>query len=202
MNKVFALENEKSWQSVYVTSDKLFLINKSYDTPEEFLQGYNAEGLSRFLKSKMEIEFSSISSIHHDEHEPDDLDLVVNGHKVNLHFKNKEDLKEVTDFVAGAKKLTATTEQVGKFKAIQSPLIGLGFTIGMGWLLYTDAATLEAGGEVNVSGRRAGFKRLLAWVSEQLGTKGVLICAAIAAVICLYFIYKNLKTPPNQVTYA
>lgn len=202
MNQVFTLQNEKSWKSVYVTSEKLLLINKSYNTPEEFLKGYQDDGLGRLLKQKKEIIMAGISGLQHPEKEPTDLTLHYDGKKITLTFSSHTDLQTVASFLAAERKLSGTIQQVNKLRAIQSPLIGLIFSLGLGWVLFTEAQTLEAGGTIEVTGRRAGVKRLFAWLAETLGTTGILLLAGLCVAVSLFFIYKNMKTPPNQVVYT
>jgi hypothetical protein len=201
MNKVFNLTNEKSWKTVYVTGDKLYLINKSYNTPEEFMKGFEDTGLARLLKSKKEIDVLSITGLQHAEKTPKDLTILYVTTKETLEFDKQADMEEVAAFLAGEKKFTSSAQQLSTFKAIQSPLLGLLITVLAGWILYGEAKTLEEGGTIEITGRRAGSKRLFAWLAETLGTNGVLLVSALAVLACGYFIYKNLKTPPNQVSY-
>lgn len=202
MNQVFALNNEKSWQSLLVTDDKLFLINKTYSNPNDFMKGYEDGGLGRLLKSKKELEVQYITGLQHAEKDPTQLTLQYEGKKVMLQFKNYNDLQAVTTWLAAQKKFSSETQQLSTWKAIQSPVIGLALSLLFGWVLFGEAQTIEAGGSIEISGRRALVKRLMAWLAETLGTQGVLIVAGLAVVACAYFIYKNMKTPPNQVVYA
>ncbi|AXY73123.1 hypothetical protein D3H65_03670 [Paraflavitalea soli] len=201
MNQVFPLNNEKSWQSLLVTDEKLFVINRSYDNPNDFMKGFNDEGLGRLLKSKKEIDVQYITGLQHAEKEPVEL-KIVHEKKIMLKFRNPADLAEVATWLAGKRLLKMNTQQLTPLKAIQRQLIGLALIALFGWVLYTEAKTIEEGGTIDFSGRRAGMKRLMAWVAEQLGTQGVLIVAGLAIAACGYFIYKNIKTPPNQVVYA
>lgn len=185
-----------------MTSDKLFLIDKSYDDPEAFQKGFQDDGLGRFLKQKKTIEVAGINGLQHAEKEPTDLTLQYENGKVTLTFKNESDLEAVTSYLAAERRLSASTKQVSKLGAIQSPLIGLVVSVGIGWVLYSEAQTIEAGGHIEVTGRRAGVKRLFAWLAETLGTTGVLVVAGVVVVACLFFIYKNLQTPPNKVVYT
>jgi hypothetical protein len=202
MNRTFRLENEKSWKTLYVTADKVQLINKSYSTPGEFEKGFSDEGIGRLLKSKKEISVMNITGLQHAEKDPKELTILHEGKKEKLNFASSDDLREVTGYLSAVNKLSSQTEQVNTFKAIQSPLIGLGLTLVFGYLLFTEAQTIAEGGVIEITGRKRGFKRLMVWLAETLGTTGVLVCASAAAVACIFFIYKNMKAPPNQVTYA
>jgi hypothetical protein len=201
MNQVFPLNNDKSWQSLLVTDDKLFVINRSYNNPDEFTKGYYDEGLGRLLKKKKEIDVQYITGLQHAEKDPVDL-TVVHEKNITLRFKNSADLAEVATWLAGKRHLKKDTRQLSPLKAIQGQLIGLALIALFGWVLYSEAKTLEEGGTIDFSGRRAGMKRLMAWVAEQLGTQGVLIVTGMAVLACGYFLYRNLQTPPNKVVYA
>jgi hypothetical protein len=72
----------------------------------------------------------------------------------------------------------------------------------LGWIIYDEAKTLEAGGRIEISGRRALIKRALVWIAETLGSNGTLIAAGLLSVVFIYFLYKRFKAPPNQVVYA
>lgn len=201
MNQVFPLNNDKSWQSLLLTDDKLFVINRSYDNPDEFTKGYYDEGLGRLLKKKKEIDVQYITGLQHAEKDPVDL-TIVHEKKITLRFRNSADLAEVATWLAGKRHLKKDTQQLSPLKAIQGQLIGLALIALFGWVLHSEAKTIEEGGTIDFSGRRAGMKRLMAWVAEQLGTQGVLLVTGAAVLVCGYFLYKNLQTPPNKVVYA
>jgi len=201
MNQVFPLNNDKSWQSLLLTDEKLFVINRSYDNPDEFTKGYNDEGLGRLLKSKKEIDVQYITGLQHAEKDPVEL-TIIHEKKIMLKFRNKADLEEVATWLAGKRHFKIETQQLTPLKAIQGQLLGLGLIALFTYVLYDEAKTIEEGGTIDFTGRRAGMKRMMAWVAEQLGTQGVLLVAGAAVLACGYFLYKNLKTPPNKVVYA
>jgi hypothetical protein len=202
MNQVFPLNNNKSWKSVLIQEDKLLLINKSYDSPDEFIKGYEDEGLGRLLKQKKEINFSEINSLAHGEKEADELTLHHNSDTTVLEFSDNKDLAATVDHIAARKQFTPQSGQVGSWKAIQSPVIGLGLVALFGWIVYGEAKTLESGGTIEITGRRRLYKQLFAWLADKLGSTGTLILASLLAVACLYFIYTRLKRPPSQILYS
>ncbi len=201
MNQVFPLINDKSWQSLLLTDDKLFVINRSYDNPDEFTKGYYDEGLGRLLKRKKEIDVQYITGMQHAEKDPLEL-TIVQEKNIMLKFRNKADLAEVAGWLAAKRHFQKNIQQLSPLKAIQGQLIGLALVALFAFVLYDEAKTLEEGGSIDFSGRRAGMKRIMAWVAEQLGTQGVLIVTAAGVLAIGYFIYKNLQTPPNKVVYA
>src|ERR1700743_265134 len=121
MNQVFPLNNDKSWQSVLVTDEKLFVINRSYDNPDEFTKGYYDEGLGRLLKSKKEIDVQYITGLQHAEKDPVDL-TIVHEKKITLRFRNSADMVEVATWLASKRHLKKDTQQLSPLKAIQGQL--------------------------------------------------------------------------------
>ncbi len=202
MNQVFSLNNNKSWKSVLVQEDKLFLINKSYDNPDEFIKGYEDEGLGRLLKQKKEINFFEITSLAHGEKEADELTVHYNSDTVILEFSSNKDLAATVEYLATKKQFSRQSGQLGIWKAIQSPVIGLGLVSLFGWIIYGEAKTLENGGTIEITGRRRLYKQLFAWLADNLGSTGTLVVTALLAVTCLYFIYTRLKKPPSQILYS
>ena len=202
MNQVFGLTNDKSWKSLLVTTDRLFLINKNYSNPDEFMKGYNDESLGKLLKQKKEIQFFEITSLKHEENHANELGIFFNGNDITLQFSEAEDMELVAAFLASQKKFTRTTESMSTMQAIKGPGIGLLITLVLGWIVYDEAQTLEAGGSIDISGRRAFYKRVLVWIAGKLGSNGTLIAAGLLVVVFLYFMYKRFKTPPNEIVYA
>lgn len=201
MNQVFALTNDKSWKSVLVQNDRILLINKSYSNPEEFIKGYEDDGLGRLLKKKQEITLFEISSISHAEKDKD-LTITTSSSSTELEFENENDMLELANYITREKKFNPTTETMSTFNAIKGPGLGLLITLFIGWVVYDEAKTLEAGGELVTTGRRALFKKLFAFLAETLGSTGTLIVAGLLTLVFLYFIYKKFKTPPNVVVYS
>lgn len=201
MNQVFPLNNDKSWKSVLVQNDRLLLINKSYSEPEEFIKGYEDEGLGRLLKKKQEMTLFEISSISHAEKDKD-LTITTASSSTELEFANENDMQAVVNYISQQKKFNPSTETMSTFNAIKGPGLGLIISVFFGWVIYDEAKTLEAGGELDTTGRRALFKKIFAFLAETLGSTGTLIVAGLAAAVCLYFLYKRLKTPPNVVVYS
>ena len=202
MAQLFKLVNEKTWKSLLLNDNNIMIVSKSYNSPEEFLEKFHEKGL---LKERLEISALDISKIVHAEES--------NSVTITYPKKDKEtDLKldfdsiaaqeQFVRAIAAPRNMTATTQQVSFFKAIGSPLVGLGITALFTFITYQDAQLIEAGEEVNTSGRRSLYKKLFAWLAETLGTQGTIIAGAAFALLCIYFIYKNLRSRPVEVVYA
>lgn len=198
LTKLYPLITDKSWRSLLVQNDRLYLINNTYKTEQEFLDSYEKKGL---LKKKKEIEVNSISSFSHPESTPRRLNINAATGKVFMDFASTSDLEEVADYLQKQRRFTAETKGIGKFKAISGSLIGLAVTAFITFVVYQDALVLESGGYVETSGRRSLYKMLFAWLAENLGSRNTLIVGGLVGLICLYFMYKALQNPPNEVVY-
>ncbi len=202
MNQVFSLTNDKSWKTLLVTTDRLLMMNKNYSNPEDFMKGYNDESLAKLLKDKKEIEFFEITGLKHEENDANELSISYNGKDITVEFSDSKDMQMVAAYLASQRKFASNTETMSAMQAIKAPGIGLLITLALGWIVYEEAKTLEAGGSIEISGRRALVKRILVWFAETLGSTGTLIAAGLLTAVFLYFIYKRFKTPPNQLVYA
>ena len=203
MNQVFKLNNEKNWKSLLLTSDSILLTNKSYSTPEEFLEKFNEKG---FLKQRQEISLFDVKEIRHPE--KGGVTARINYNQKNkstnldLTFASEYEQQEFVNFISKSNKLIATTNQVSVMKAIGPSLIGLAITVFFTFITYIDAEVYEAGGSVDTSGRRSLYKKLFAWLGETLGTQGTLLAGGAISLLCLYFIYRNLQSRPMEVVYS
>jgi len=165
-------------------------MNKKYSNPEEFMKGYNDESLGRLLKEKKEIEFFEITGLKHEEDVSNELCIFYNGNDITLEFLDPKDMELVAAFLGSQRKFARNTERMSAFQAIKGPGIGLLITLALGWIVYEEAKTLEAGGTIEISGRRAFVKKMLVWIAEILGSNGTLIVAGLLAAVFIYFIYK------------
>jgi len=197
MNLIFPLENDKSWRTALVQDQQILLINKRYDTAEDFLKSYEEKGL---FKQKAVIEIPAITTMEHPEKTGLQLTITA-GKKQMLQFASQSDMDTVSAYIAKARNLKDSVMAVSKFKAISPSLFGLVLTALFTFIIYEDALIIESGGEVNTSGRRSLYRQLFAWLGGQLGSTGTLVAGTLAASACIYFIVKGLKNPPNKVVY-
>lgn len=203
MDQLFKLQNDKDWKTLLLSGTNLMLVNKSYISPEEFLEKFNEKGL---LKQRLEISSLDISRIIHPEKAGKTVTITYpkkdKDSDLALVFETEAELEQFVQAVSKPRNLTATTQQVSILKAIGSPLLGLGLTALFSYIVYIDAEIVEAGGSVNTSGRRSLYKQLFAWLGETLGTQGTVAAGAVIALVCIYFIYKNLQSRPVEVVYS
>lgn len=202
MSLLFKLHNEKNWKCLLLTSDSIMLTNKSYNTVDEFLEKFNEKG---FLKQRLEISLLDVQEVRHAE--KGGVAARVNytqkkNTNLDLTFGSEAEQQEFVNFIAKERKFVLTTNQVSVIRVIGPSLLGLGLTALFTFITYMDADIYESGGYVDTSGSRSLYKKLFAWLGETLGTQGTLIAGGAIALLCLYFIYRNLKLRPMEVVYS
>ncbi|MFY8127141.1 MAG: hypothetical protein ACOVMM_02105 [Chitinophagaceae bacterium] len=199
MNEVYKLKNEKSWQSAIVHENQILLINKSYKTKDEFLLKYNDKSIFRSTKA---IDIESIYKISHLEKDTNSLSIFFNSNKnEKLEFEDKNEFKSFCDTIVSTKNFTPNVQSLSTLKAIQGALIGMVISIVAGWLLHNEASIIEAGGTIEITGRKKLFKQIIASTAETLGTTGSIIAATAAVAIFGYLAYSKYKNPPTEVVY-
>lgn len=203
MNQLFRLQNEKNWKSLLLTPDTIMLVNKVYKTAEEFTEKFHEK---EFLKQRLEISLADVLQLSHPEKEGNTAKLfyTAKNKKTGLDLILTDTMAQ-QQFVASivqSRRLTSNTSQVSVMRAIGPSLLGLGLTALFTFVVYEYAETYEYGGTPDFSGRRSLYKRLFAWLGEMLGTQGTLLAGGAIALLCIYFIYKNLKARPMEVVYS
>lgn len=104
------------------------------------------------------------------------------------------------DALRHALSLEATTIKATPVQAAKSPIFAL-ILIGAGTLLLSDAAVeLADGGEVSVSGRRSGLKRLFVFILDTIGPIGVYVVGGIAALAAVLWLVRQVSNPPVTTT--
>lgn len=202
MNQLFKLQNEKDWKTLLLTNDQLMLVNKLYNSTEEFTEKFNEKGL---LKQRLEIALPDISKITYPEKNTSIATISFPKNNttatLTLEFANDAEQAEFVRTVIQPRKMTASTAQVSILKAIGSGLLGLFITAAFTFATYQDARITEAGGTVNTSGRRTLYKQLFAWLGETLGTQGTLIAGTAIGLFFVFLIFKNMRRKPVEIVY-
>ncbi|QDV36572.1 hypothetical protein [Tautonia plasticadhaerens] len=110
-----------------------------------------------------------------------------------------EILREI--LAQSGKEFRPAQEDIGVVEALLPAVIagGVGGLLWMG--VYQAAGTLASGGDVEVSGRRRGMKRLLAGVAEVLGTTGTIAVGVLLLVLVMGWAYRRLSKRPQRTVW-
>jgi len=202
MEQLFKIRNEKSWRTLLLTETTLQLVNTDYKTIEDFKEKYEEKG---FLKKRLEVSVLDISSIRHPKKNGTAVTITYSDKDKHtdllLNFDSEADRDAFIATVSKPRNMVAGEGKQSRGKAILPSLVGLGITIFFTWIVYEDAWVLEQGGDIDTSGRRSLYKMAFKWLAEQLGTTGSLVAGGAISLVFLYFIYKNLQSPPEEVVY-
>ncbi len=98
-----------------------------------------------------------------------------------------------------ALRLSRSTEQWSRFRAAKSPAMSLALLTVLVFVLSNAANELSAGGEVNISGRHRGSKRILVFVLNLIGMTGVYVLGASLALAAMYWLYRRMTSPPKTI---
>jgi hypothetical protein len=202
ITNVFRL-TAKNQQSAMIADETVYISSKRYSEFDKFYASVQAaKGLLSFESitsfpvndvSKVALPMgSSDVTIHYYSSKKN------KNTSIYLPFDRKEDAEIFARSIADAKGFSENITSMKAWDAIQNPLVGIFVTALFGWLLYTDAATLEAGETIEITGRRKGFQQIIAYISEILGTTGTLIVAGLLTAYFVYLIIKKLQIPPKE----
>lgn len=191
MAKVYRLTNNKTWKSLYFDNERVYLSSKEFDDPEAFVKHFPEKGLLQPDKDSF-----PVKRIRGLEYFEGNSDLIVKDadDKRNFEFINSAARQEFVDFIKEQRGFVSTLVPQSKYVALIPSGLGVIGILIMCTMLYHDAAIQEAGGEVEISGRKKGAQIVSALISRLLGTKGVIAIGAIGIGYCMYSIYKHLKS--------
>lgn len=202
INNVYKL-TDKAKKSAMVADETVYISSKNYSDFDKFYASVQEE--------KGLLSFESITSFP--VNDVTKVALPIGSTDITIHyysskknkntsiylpFDRKEDAESFTRSIADLKGFSENITSMSTWDALQNPLGGIFVTTLFGWLLYTDAATLEAGESIEITGRRKGFQQIIAYISELLGTTGTLIIAGLLTAYFVYLIIKKLQVPPKE----
>jgi len=97
------------------------------------------------------------------------------------------------------------SEDIGVVEALIAPVI-LGVIAGVLWaFVYGASTTIEAGEEINLNqgGRRGrGWKKLIYFVAEMLGTRGTIILGVVLLVLFVGWAIRLIVKRPQRLAWG
>jgi hypothetical protein len=200
-NLVYRLSHDK-WKSLMLSSGFVHVSSKKHDTPLDFHGAIEKKGL---LESLKRIPVSGITQMSLVPAE-DELKLswLGDGGKeehFTAEFNQEQDARNVAEALATTRGLSKHERATGKWQALKTPGIGLLVSLALTAITYGIAKDLEAGNELNPSGRRAWLKAILMGIAEVLGAKGTVIVGSAVSLLFAFWVYKRLKSPPLELVW-
>ena len=77
--------------------------------------------------------------------------------------------------------------------SLKGPIIGLIIAPILSWATYSTALDIQGGTYREPTGRRAGLKKLFAWIAESLGPTGVLVVGGLVCAGMVAWLILTLK---------
>lgn len=153
-----------------------------------------------FGKGVKHVTFRSLTRVQYNEHETD----------IEFHHRDGKDDANVSVFIETPglrEQVFAAVQQrlsdafgayenyYSRWRAALGPLIAL-TVFGFGTLaLRVAAIAIRAVGQIEVSGRRQGMKKLFIWVLDTLGPMGVSVIGGLLVLLSGWMLYVRLREP-------
>lgn len=190
----------EDWKSFLLDENTLYLSSKKHKDSSDLLDTFEKKSLISLVKTKS-IDINTITHLSHLENN-NILSIHYDKKSVNLTFDDAQTTQQIAKLLSNICSFTLKSGSQRIFQAITPYLIFFGLSIAFTFVLYGMASNIEAGIEVDTSGRRGWAKEILAWAAGILGCTGSLIAGALLAILCLFYMYKAYKNPPTEHIYS
>jgi len=196
IDKVFPITSKKL--SAFIVDDQRILFSSQR---KDSFNAFKEEFAKKItLATKHEVKYEDIISITKEEAEFD-LHLTYKGalgitNELEFTFSKSDDYEVFLTYLEQKRFFTRTYETLSPFNAIRSQLIWLFLSI-LGTIFFYDRAIDIAKEGVDESER--GKVRVLNYLIEFLGDKGVIAVGAIVIIYLGYNIWKRYTNPPRQM---
>jgi hypothetical protein len=118
-----------------------------------------------------------------------------------LEFTGNGPMLEFVECILNEKSLIKSSRKHSFWESVMNPGIGIGISALIGTGVYLMAKELESGESVEISARKAFYKRIGLWLAETLGSTGTLFVFGLIVAACIFWAYRKLKNPGEQIEY-
>jgi len=196
IDRVFPITSKKL--SAFIVDEQSILFSSQRKNSFEAFKEEFAKKIT--LATKYEVKYEDIISITKEESEFD-LHLTYKGalgitNELEFTFSKSDDYEVFLTYLEQKRFFTRTYETLSPFNAIRSQLIWLFLSI-LGTIFFYDRAIDIAKEGVDESER--GKVRVLNYLIEFLGDKGVIAVGALLIIYLGYNIWKRYTNPPRQM---
>lgn len=192
METVYKLINNKTWKSLYFDNERVYLSSKAFDDADAFVRHFPEKGLMQPNKDSF-----PIKRIRGMEYYEGNNSLIVKDadDKREFEFIDATTMQEFVSFIKDQRGFVSAQVPQNKLAAFVPSIMGMLGAIILGIYLYHDAAIIEAGQEVEISGKGKLFQLLVSKISGLIGTKGAIVVGIVGVGYYLYAIYTRIKNP-------
>lgn len=205
--KVWINPDEVAYKLVAITRTDLIIANPDETELDEVADAIQAGDLDLLGPKDLVISWDEVVKIQSNR-KAVDIDVTYkeagDEESKNVDFASKSDRDQFFKLIRKKPdgEFEYTEKELNRFQASLQPLAwmaGIGF---LTFVFYMAAADMAEGEEVDVSGRRGGMKRLVAWLIGLIGPTGVLIFGAILIAICFAVLIMRAADPPINMKLA
>ncbi len=196
MDKFFKNKDAVYFKNIFIYNTDIYLSEKDLGE-ENFLEKFKT-AKKGFVESRLKIPIERITEFVLNENESlimlkfpkidDDVNAI-------MQFSSKDEYNEVKEYLISKTNFTGVKEYVGNRVWIKSALYTLASAIATA-VCYVAASS---GDEITPRGRRKGLQKLLAFLSENLGTTGVLIIGGVITLGLALWTYTKLQQKGTEV---
>ncbi len=196
MNKFFENKDGIYFKNIFINESDIYVSEKDLGE-KDFLEKFKTVKKG-FVESRLKIPIESITQFIANEKE---RLIMLHFPKIDddttafLHFKSEDEYSEVKEFLIAKTSFKGVKEFVGSGAWIKSALYTLAAAILTGACYMVSISDQD----ITIKGRRKGLKMLLAYLTDILGTTGVLIVGGIITLGLAYWTYTNFKVKGTEV---
>lgn len=202
MNAVWCSDETFLDQLIYLNESNLVLDSPKDEKADEIKQALlNGTPAARVLSSdSVDVPLLSIVSISTDKSDDE----------IEIKYKSGKEVEETTLQLASPEvrddvyqalkscfgdKFTETEDAYSTPQAAYGSLMALTIFGILTWGGANFAAALRAAEDYEISGRKQGLKKLVAWVLEAIGPTGVYVVGGLICALCALTLYSRVTKP-------
>ena len=183
-----------------ITDKALVLSNKEYSSFESMAQNLKETGP---MEEKEEFWYQSLEEMSYLENGENltlkKLDFRKNPVSTTINVGDIEIINELVRAMSQEEEFIISEEKASSLSVAKASLIRTAIAGGFTALFYLAAIDTASGSDVDTSGRRSFFKRILAGIIDTIGATGVLIIGGALTSFFLYQLFQKLKSPPSLI---
>lgn len=188
------------WKSMMITDKAVILSTKQYVSLESMAKNLRGTGV---LEDKEEFWYQSLEEMSYLTNGENltlkKLDYRRNSVSTTLNVGDIDTINELVRAMSQNEEFTRSEEKASMFSVVKSSLIRIPAAAGFTALMYFVANDMASGKDIDTSGRRSLYKKIMVGIIDLIGATGVLILGGAITLFFIYQLVQNLKNPPTLI---
>lgn len=198
MNAIkFSSLSHLKWKSMMITDKAIVLSSKQYGSLESMAQ--NLKGTST-MEEKEEFWYQRLEEMSYLANGENltlkKLDFKGNPVSTTINVDDIQTINELVQIMSQEEEFIKSEEKASSFSVAKASLIRTVIAGGFTALMYLAASDIASGKDVDTSGRKSFFKKILVGIIDTIGATGVLLIGGGLTLLFLYQLIQKLKSPP------